>query len=210
MACPPGRAGSAADALDRGAAGGELVLQPLEAAVEVIDAVDHGLAFRRERGDHERDRGAQVGRHDRRALEHVDTFDGRALAVELDAGAKPRQLLHVHEAVLEDGLGDAGGSLRPRHQRHQLRLQVGREAGERRGRHLDRLQALAVAGDAQAAVGLVVFEAGLGEHVETALQELGARVLEHHVAAGHGDRHGIGAGLDAIGQHAMALSLIHI
>ena len=37
------------NALDRGAAAGELVLEPLEAAVEVIDAVDHGLALGRER-----------------------------------------------------------------------------------------------------------------------------------------------------------------
>src|SRR3981189_1803795 len=61
--CPPARTRQesrepllSADALDGGAAGGELVLQPLEAAVEVIDAIDHGLAFSRERGDDERDR----------------------------------------------------------------------------------------------------------------------------------------------------------
>src|SRR5205807_2613593 len=40
-----------ADPLDRRAAAAELVLQPLEAAVEVIDAVDHGLAFSRQRPD---------------------------------------------------------------------------------------------------------------------------------------------------------------
>src|SRR5205809_236334 len=36
---------SAADPLDRRAAAAELVFQPLEAAVEVIDAVDHRLAL---------------------------------------------------------------------------------------------------------------------------------------------------------------------
>src|SRR4030088_1923098 len=36
---------SPADAGDVGAAGDELVLEALEAAVEMIDAVDHGLAF---------------------------------------------------------------------------------------------------------------------------------------------------------------------
>ena len=35
------------DPLDGGAAGGELVLEALEATVEVIDAVDHGLALGR-------------------------------------------------------------------------------------------------------------------------------------------------------------------
>src|ERR1700739_1627651 len=99
-----------ADALDLGAAAAELVLEALEAAVEVIDAVDHGLAFGRERGDDERDRRAQVGRHHGRALEALEPLDGRGLAVEMDAGTEPRQLLHVHEAVFEDGLGDARGS----------------------------------------------------------------------------------------------------
>src|SRR5262245_25644150 len=73
-----------ADALDGGAAGGELVLQPLEPAVEVIDAIDHGLTLGRERGDDEGDRGAQIGGHHRRALECLHTFDGGAFAVEVD------------------------------------------------------------------------------------------------------------------------------
>src|SRR5215471_12833946 len=86
--CPPYSAtivarASPADALDLGAAGGELVLQPLEAAVEVIDAVDHGVAVGRQRGDHQRHRGAQVGRHHRRALEPRDALDGRGLAFEM-------------------------------------------------------------------------------------------------------------------------------
>ena|SRR6516165_8132325 len=41
------RALSPRDPLDGGAAGGELVLEALEATVEVIDAVDHGLALGR-------------------------------------------------------------------------------------------------------------------------------------------------------------------
>src|SRR5262249_6042183 len=53
-----------ADALDRSAAGRQLFLQPLEAAVEMIDAVDHGLAFGGKPGDDQRYRGAQIGRHD--------------------------------------------------------------------------------------------------------------------------------------------------
>src|SRR5215510_6355092 len=124
-----------AEALDGGAAGRELVLEPLEAAVEVIDAIDHGLALGRERGDHEGDRGAQIGGHHRRALEGLHPFDGGALAVEVDMRAEPHQLLYVHEAVLEDRLGDARCALRSRHQRHELGLQVGGKAREGRGRH---------------------------------------------------------------------------
>src|SRR5207247_8358662 len=78
-----------AEALDGGAACRELVLQPLESAVEVIDAVDEGLAFGRKCRNDERDRGAQIGGHDRRALERAHALDGRAFAVELDVRAEP-------------------------------------------------------------------------------------------------------------------------
>ena len=44
----------------------------------------------------------------------------------------------------------------------------------------------------------------LRKHVERGLQQFRTRVLQQHVAAGHGDRHGIGAGLDAVGQHGVA------
>ena len=43
-----------------------------------------------------------------------------------------------------------------------------------------------------------------GNHVERGLQQVGPRAFEHDVAAGHGDRHGIGAGLDAVGDDAHA------
>jgi len=52
--------GLAGQALNCRAAAAELVFQPLETAVEVIDAVDDGLAFGRQRGDDERYRGAQI------------------------------------------------------------------------------------------------------------------------------------------------------
>src|SRR5882757_7943012 len=94
------RQSSSADALDLGTAGGELVLEPLEAAVEVIDAIDHGVAVGRERGNHQRHRGAQVGRHHGRALEPRNALDGRGLTVEMDARAEAGKLLHMHEAVL--------------------------------------------------------------------------------------------------------------
>ena len=104
------------------AATSELLFQPLKTPIEVINAIDNGLALGGQRRDHERDRRAQVGGHDRRAGETLDAFDGRAFAVELDARAEPRQLLDMHEAVLEDRLRDVRGAARARHQRHQLRL----------------------------------------------------------------------------------------
>src|SRR4030081_1286946 len=95
-----------ADALDRGAAGRKLLLQPLKTAVEMIDAVDHGLAFGRKPGDDKRYRGTQIGRHYGGATQLRDTVDGRALAVEMDPRPEPRQFLHMHEAVFENRFGD--------------------------------------------------------------------------------------------------------
>ena len=49
--------------LDVGAAVGELVLEPLVAAVEVIDAMQDRVSLGGEPGDGERHRSPQVGRH---------------------------------------------------------------------------------------------------------------------------------------------------
>src|SRR5258708_3076595 len=123
---------------DVGAASAELLFQPLEAAVEVIDAIDDRLPFRRNTRDDERNRGAQVGRHHRRAAQALDAADYGRVALELDLRAEAGELLHVHETVLEDRLLDARDALRAGHQRHELRLQVGRESRERRRRDIDR------------------------------------------------------------------------
>ena len=63
-------------------------------------------------------------------------------------GAEPGQLLHVHEAVFEDRLGDPRSALGLGHQGHELRLQIGRKAGEGRGLDIDRRNARAVAAHA--------------------------------------------------------------
>ena len=52
-------------------------------------------------------------------------------AVDVDPRAHAGQFRHVHEAVLEDPLGDHRRPVGHAHQRHELGLQVGRETGER-------------------------------------------------------------------------------
>ena len=84
-----------------------------------------------------------------------------------------------------------------------MRLQIGRETRERRGRDFDRRDRAAVAGNAHALVGRNDADAGLCQEVEGGLQQLGTRAFEQHFAAGQRRRHRVGAGLDAIGQHAM-------
>ena len=194
-------------ALDLGAAAGELLLQPLETAVEMIDAVDGGFALGRESADHERHGSAQIGRHDRGTLEPLHAHHGRDIAVERDLRAEPRQFLHVHEAVLEDRFADMRDALGARHQRHELRLQVGREARERFGRNIDRLNTRAVARDPQSFVGDGDFGPGFPQDLEGCGKQFLAGTREHHVAAGHGDGHRIGAGLDTVRQHGVTRAL---
>ena len=67
--------------------------------------------------------------------------DEGGIAFEIDTRAEPRQLLHMHEAVLEDGLAHLAGAVGHAHQRDELRLKIGGEAGEGLGLHRHRAQA---------------------------------------------------------------------
>ena len=89
-----------------GAERAELLLERLVAAIEVVDAVDHRLALGHQAGDDQAGRGAQVGRHDGRALQPLDAAHDGGIALDRDVGAEALQLERVHEAILEDGLGD--------------------------------------------------------------------------------------------------------
>src|SRR5262249_21721391 len=75
--------------------------------------------------------------------------------------------------------------------------------GNGRGRPRDGAGAGAVALDAPAGIGRGDLDARAHEHVERRLQQFAAGILQKHVAAGHRGCHGIGAGLDAVGQHAV-------
>src|SRR5262245_66565152 len=110
------------ETLDLGPALAELVLDPLEAAVEVVNPADRRFPLGGETGDDERDRGPQIRRHDRRALEPAHPRDEGRVALELDAGAEPRQFLHTHEAVLEDCLAQLRCARGGAHQSDELSL----------------------------------------------------------------------------------------
>src|SRR5215470_5726027 len=84
----------------------ELAFDALVAAIEMVDAVDCRLALGHEAGDHQPRGRAEVGRHHIGALERMDALDDGRAALDLDVGAEALQLLHVHHAILEDGLGD--------------------------------------------------------------------------------------------------------
>src|SRR6266508_840170 len=128
--------GMLAQPLDVGAENVELLLESLVAAVQVVDAGDLGGAARREAGQHERGRGAEIRRHDGRALVGRHAAHHRDGPVRLDERPHTAELGRVHEAVLEYGLGDLAEPFREPEQRHHLRLHVRRESWERARDHV--------------------------------------------------------------------------
>src|SRR4051812_20122252 len=86
---------SALYALDVGAESRELFLNALEAAVEMIDAIDDRFTLRRQARDDQADRSPKIGRHDRRAVELFDAAHDRGLVVDRDVGAHAHEFGHV-------------------------------------------------------------------------------------------------------------------
>ncbi len=89
------------------------------------------------------------------------------------------------------------------HQRHELRLEIGRKARKRLGRDIDRTQARAVSRDPNAFVGHCHRRPGAAQRFERDGQQFLACAGKHDIAAGHCHRHRVGAGFDAVGQHRM-------
>ena len=131
-------------------------------------------------------------------------------AVHVDVGAHAAQLRHVHEAVLEDRLGDHRGAAGRGHQRHHLRLQVGREAGIRLGHHVDaraarRWRAWTRRPRFRSAVIATPARVRLSA---TALDHGRAGAHQFDIAAGDRRRHGVGAGLDPVGDDRMCVGAV--
>jgi hypothetical protein len=126
------------------------------------------------------------------------------VAVHLDVRAQAHQLVDVHEAVLEDRLGDACRAVGDAVHGHELRLHVGREGRVLAGAKAHRLQgrpsALRTRIQAHPSRPPSICGAGLAQLVDHGVQVVGAGVpAQRHVAAGGGHRAQEGAGLDAVG-----------
>ena len=164
----------------------------------MVHAAHDGFALGDQAGDHQGRAGAQIGGHHRGAGEHLDAAHDRRVAVRLDVGAHAQQLGHVHEAILEDGFGEHASAPRAGHQGHELRLHVGREAGVRRGRHVDAAQGL-FAADAHVLAFALDLQPGLAQLHDHRLQIVERAALEQHVAARRADGGHECARLDAVG-----------
>src|SRR5262249_48076766 len=159
--------------------------QVLEAAVEVVDAVDDGLAARRQTGDDQAGRGAQVGGHDLGAAEFGNPLYAGFAAADRDLGPKAPQFRHVHEAVLEDGLANNAFGVGQGHQGHEVGLQVGGETGIDIGGDVDGLEAALAALDGHGGVAARHFAAGLDQLVEQDRNQLRPHLGQADLAAGH-------------------------
>src|SRR5581483_244965 len=140
----------------------QLLLEALVTAVEVVDARDARRALGGEPGEHEAHARAEIGRHHGRTREPRRPAHERAVALHAHLRAHAGELLDVHEAVLEDRFGEAARPVGPRHERHELRLQVGGKARVGHGGDVDRAER-PVALDGKPALALVHAHAGLAQ-----------------------------------------------
>ena len=110
----------------------------------------------------------------------------------------------MHEAVLEDRLRDVRNAAGARHKAHELRLQVGREAGEGVCDHINRLDAAAVAINPDPGFRRRNLRACAADGFQRRIEQARIGPFENDVTAGHGHGHRIGAGFDAVGQDPVA------
>ena len=162
--------------------------------------VKHGLAFRTERRDDHRRTGPDVGHLQVGPPEPAGTVDCLGSPVQaLDPGAHLHQLGHVLEAVLEDVLGDDAQALRLRHQRHVLRLEVGRKTRVNPGRQVDRPQRRAARpADADLELADVDLDSSLLELDHWDVQVSRRAALEDDLAPGRRHRDGVRAGFQVV------------
>src|SRR4051812_28652779 len=94
------------------AEGIESLLDPFVSAIDLMNVVDHALAFRAKRSEQERHTGADVGAGDLRAREPVAAHDDGAVRIaENDARAHLNQLVGEEEPRLKHLLEDHHRSL---------------------------------------------------------------------------------------------------
>ncbi len=115
----------------------------------------------------------------------------------------------MHEAILENGFADGGGSLGHRHQRHELRLQIGGKAGKGRGGKIHRRRPAAIHAQTDAARRIAHFRAGPLEPFQKRGDGIAPCPHKFDIAARNGSGNGEGACFDAIRHHRMFGAVQH-
>ena len=174
----------------------------------MVDAVHHRFAVGHQARNDQAGRGAQVGGHHRGARQAWHALDHGHLAIDLNLGAQAHQFVDVHEAVFKNRFGHRGRALRNAVERHELRLHVGGETGVFGGAKalgLERSGACALHADT--AFDRLHGGTGLAQFFDDGVEVVGTTVAQHHITTR--GRHGTqkGAGLDAVGHHAVGATV---
>src|SRR5579871_2471493 len=143
---------------DTGSGARQFHFDLLIAPIDVIDAIDDGFTVRGEAREHQRSACPEVARDHLGTGESGRPLDDRLPPFDADIGAHARQFLRMHEAILEDRFRDEGDAFGLGHERHELRLKVGREAGMLFRLHVDALE-FSTCADSQP-VGTLIFNLG--------------------------------------------------
>src|SRR5207253_3615715 len=120
-------------------------------AIEMIDPVHGCFALRGKPGKHKPDTGTQIGRHHWCSLKPLDARHYGRISFYMDMCAHSSKFRYMHETVLEDRFANARCTVRRRHQRHILRLQIGRKSRIGGGGHVDSSRARPLSADPYAA-----------------------------------------------------------
>jgi hypothetical protein len=167
----------------------------------MIDAVDHRLALGRKPGEDQADAGAQVGGHDRRALQRLDPRHPGGAALDVDPRAHAGQFGRMHEAILEDPLLQHALPVGQRQQRHHLRLKVGGKAREGFGDDMQRPHPAVAPFHRQPVRRVLDEDVGLLQLVGEGRDQRTAAADQLDPPAGDGGSQHVGAKLDAVGHH---------
>src|SRR5712691_6465131 len=199
-----------ADAADLGAYAFEFFFDIFVSAVDVVDAIDDGFAFRDQSGQDQGRGSAQIGSlHGGRAQRCFPAHDGAA-AFDLDIGPHAHQFQNVHETVLENIFDDDRRSLGLRSQRHVLGLHVSGKSRVLFGCDVRSLKR-SIAHNPDGLRGLCRLDADLVQLGEQRAEMTGVAACNVYVSAGQGAGDEESASFDPVGNDAVlrAVQLAH-
>jgi hypothetical protein len=169
-------------------------------AVDEVTAGDDGLALGRQAGQDKRRAAAQVVGDDVAAAQRRRPVHDRDVVVDLDLRAHLVQLGDQRVAAVEDRLADVAGAVGQRRHCHDRRLEVGREAGERRRDYVYRPHRLFPSDLQHRAVGREL-HAHLLELPADHAEVVQVRADQVDLAAAGGGGHREHARVDPVGHH---------
>src|SRR5882724_4003733 len=142
--------------------------------VQMVDTVNHRLAFGNQSGEDQARRSAQIGGHDSGSLQGIHPVHDRRIAFHLDVGPQTAQLLHMHETIFEDRFRNHRSTLRHAVERHELCLHVGGKGRIRRGAQAYGLEA-SIGRQPYPVVALLDMRAGFLQFADNRVQDIRTR-----------------------------------